>query len=242
MLANVELGRDLLEVAEQFLALAEIAAPGVARSEGVGIGVVRRIDAAAGIAIDVPGAAELVVLFDDGVGDAEPAERDAECNGADAGTNDQHMLFAERISGRTFAPACIAWDKCHLLAHQRRVFRRDSLAQRRTHHLQHQLVAGIGDRRLWISVGKQLHDGRADFVLNLSRHARIGIGDQADVALGPVGWLQPALIAGHVHQHHQQHANVALGYGRSEIRCLAVTAGGEEGAAVSAHRRSPLAD
>src|SRR5436190_14747035 len=49
MLSDVVFERDLLEVIEQFLALGEIARPRIARAERKGIGMVRRIDAAAGI-------------------------------------------------------------------------------------------------------------------------------------------------------------------------------------------------
>ena len=45
-------------------------------------------------------------------------------------------------------------------------------------------------------------------------HAGLRIRNQADVALRLVGRLQPALVAGHVNQHHQQHADIALGDGR----------------------------
>ena len=60
--------------------------------------MVRRIDAAAGIAVDVPGAAELGVLLDDGVGDAEAAKRDAQRDGADAGADDQDMLLRQLLA------------------------------------------------------------------------------------------------------------------------------------------------
>src|SRR3954453_14094741 len=67
---DAELLGGPFQIVENLLAVREIAAPAVAASEGEGIGVVRRVDAAAGIAIDVPGAAEIGVLFDDLIGDA----------------------------------------------------------------------------------------------------------------------------------------------------------------------------
>ena len=166
--------------------------------------MIGRIDAAAGISIDVPGAAQLVVFLDDGVGNAEPAERDAQRDRAHAGADDQHMLLRQGLVGRTLGPTRFARNKSHFLAHQRRIFRRDVLAEAGAHHLQHQFVAGIGDGGLGLAVCEQLEDGGADFVLDLLRHAGLGIGDQADIALGLVGWFQPAFIAGHVNQHHQQ--------------------------------------
>ena len=70
---NVVLERDLLEIVEQLLALCEITGPLISRAEGEGIRMVRRIDTAAGVAVDVPGAAELGILLDDRIGDAETA-------------------------------------------------------------------------------------------------------------------------------------------------------------------------
>ena len=67
--------------------------------------MVRRIDAAAGVAVDIPGAAQFGVLLDDGVGDAEPAERDAQRDGADAGADDQHMLLRQFFAGGRFSSA-----------------------------------------------------------------------------------------------------------------------------------------
>ncbi len=75
--ANVMFERDLLEIVQQFFALREITGPVVACAERERVGMIGRIDAAAGIAVDVPCAAQLCVLFNDGVGDAQPAERHA---------------------------------------------------------------------------------------------------------------------------------------------------------------------
>ena len=221
MLADVVFARDLQEIVEQLLPLRKIARPWIARAEGERIGMVRRIDAAAGIAVDIPGAADLVFLLDDGVGDAETAKRDTERNRADAGADDQDMLLRQRLVGRARAPARVTRHKSHLFAHQRRVFAGDVFAERYAHHLQHQFIAGIGDDRLGLAMFIQLEHGGADFVLDLLRHAGVRVRDQANVTLGPVGRLQPAFVAGQVHQHHQQHADVALGDGRGEVKCLA---------------------
>src|SRR5215468_1223126 len=116
MLANAVFGRDFLQVVEQFLALAEIAGPGVPRAEGVGIGMVRRVDPAAGIAVDVPGATKSGILLDDSVGDAELPKRHRKRNGADAGADDQDMLRRQGLIRWTTVPASFARDKSHLLA------------------------------------------------------------------------------------------------------------------------------
>src|SRR5207302_38618 len=105
MVPDVVFERDLLEVIVQLLALGEITRPRIARAEREGIGMVRRIDAAAGIAVDVPGAAEFSVLLDDSVGDAEAAKGDAQRDGADAGADDQHMLLRQLFAGWRLGPA-----------------------------------------------------------------------------------------------------------------------------------------
>src|ERR1700704_1343664 len=115
MLANIVFERDFLEAVEQLVTLREMARPRISRAEREGIGVVRRIDAAAGIAVDVPGAAEFIVLLDDGVGNAEPAQGDPQRNGADAGADDQHVLLRQRLTGRRLAPARFARNKAHFL-------------------------------------------------------------------------------------------------------------------------------
>src|SRR6185437_7945735 len=105
MLTNAVFVGHVLQVTEQFLALAEITRPGVPRAEGVRIGMVRRVDATAGITVDIPGAAELGVLLDDGIGNAKLSERYRQRDGADAGTDDQHVMLRQRVACRTPAPA-----------------------------------------------------------------------------------------------------------------------------------------
>src|SRR6478672_2173955 len=99
MFSNVVFERDLFEIVEQLLALGEVTRPRISRAERERIGMVRRIDAAAGVAVDIPGAAEVGVLLDDGVGNAEPAERYPKRNRADAGADDQHMLLFQSVVG-----------------------------------------------------------------------------------------------------------------------------------------------
>src|ERR1700682_2784061 len=166
--ANIVFQRYLPEIVEQFLALREIAGPWVARTERKRIRVIWRIDAAARVAVDIPGAAELIVLLDDGIGDAETAERDAKRDGADACADDQDVVLLQLFAGWFLCPACVARDEPHFLAHHRRIFRRDLFAKRGAHHLQHKFVAGIGDHRLGLAVCKQLQDGGADFILDFA--------------------------------------------------------------------------
>src|SRR5216683_1333221 len=105
--ANVMFERDLLEIVQQFFALREITGPVVARAERERVRMIGRIDAAAGIPVDVPGSAEFVVLLDNGVGDTEPAERDAERDGADPGADDQDVLLLQLLARRLLCPAHI---------------------------------------------------------------------------------------------------------------------------------------
>jgi hypothetical protein len=67
--------------------------------------MVRRVDAAAGVAVDIPGAAELGIFPDNRVGDAEVSQGDRERDGVNAGTGDQHMMLLVR---RVAAPARLA--------------------------------------------------------------------------------------------------------------------------------------
>src|SRR5207237_10517316 len=116
MLSDVVFERDLLEVIEQFLALGEITRPRDACAEREGIGMVGRIDAATGVTVDVPGAAEFGILLDDRVGDAEAAERNAQRDGADAGADDQDMLLCQLLARRRFGPAGFPGNETHFLA------------------------------------------------------------------------------------------------------------------------------
>src|SRR5262245_44357466 len=130
MLSNVVFERDFLEIVEQFLALGEITRPRITFAEREGIGMVGRIDAAAGITVDIPGAAELGVLLDDGVGDAEPAKCNAQRDGADAGADDQYVLLRKPAIRWRVGPASLPWNEAHFLAHQRCIFRSHVFAER----------------------------------------------------------------------------------------------------------------
>ena len=211
MAAHVVFDRNFFQVVKKFLALREIPRPPVSRAERVGIGVIRRVHAAAGIPIDVPGAAQFRILLDDGVGDAQPAECHSQGYRAYAGADDEHVVVLQRRMRGMLAPPHIARDKAHFLAHHRRVFRRDVLAETGPHHFQHQFVAGIGDRRFGLAVFEQFEDRGTDFVLDLLGHPGFWIRDQADITLRLVRRLKPTPIAGHVNQHHQQNANISLG-------------------------------
>src|ERR1700712_3507440 len=108
MLSDVVFQRNLPEVVEQLLSFREIARPWIARAERERIGMVRRIDATTRVAVDIPGAAKLGVLLDDGIGNAEPAQRHAKRDGADAGADDQDMLAGQRFVRGWLAPARLA--------------------------------------------------------------------------------------------------------------------------------------
>jgi len=116
--------------------------------------MVRRVDAAAGIAVDVPCAAEFGVLLNNSVADAEMPECHSKRDGADAGADDQDMMMRKSLVRRALAPARFARDKAHFLPHQRGVFGRDVLAEAGAHHSQDQFVAGIRDDWLWGALGE----------------------------------------------------------------------------------------
>jgi hypothetical protein len=103
--------RDLLEMVQEFFALCEAPGPLISCAQRERVRMIWCIDTAAWISIDVPCAAEFVVFLDDGVGNAEPTERDAPRDGTDARTNDQNMLLRQGVGGRTLGPPCIASNK-----------------------------------------------------------------------------------------------------------------------------------
>ncbi len=71
-----------------------------------------------------------------------------------------------------------------------------------------------------VPLAKSLDHRGANLVLNLPGHAGVGIGNEADVALGQIWRFEPFLLARHMHQNHQQAADVALGDGRREIELV----------------------
>ena len=146
--------------------------------------MVRCVDAAAGIAVDVPCTAKFSILLDDGVGDAELAKRDGERDRAYARADNQDMMLRQNVIWRASAPPRFTRHKSHFFAHQRCVLWRDTLAEAGAHHFEDQFVSGIADDRLRIAMGKQSHHRGADFILNLRGHSAVGIRDQAHIAFG----------------------------------------------------------
>lgn len=88
------------EIVLDLLAWREVAAPAMAAPEGVRVGVVGRVDAAARIAVLEPGAADLRVSLDDHVGDAEPREARPDHDAARTGSDHQHPARCGGLADR----------------------------------------------------------------------------------------------------------------------------------------------
>ena len=87
---------DALEIIPELVALGEEVRPVVIGLEGVGIKMVRRIDAAAGIDVLVPGAADGVVLLQDDEGDAGLLQLNPGIKPGHAGADDDDLGIRAR--------------------------------------------------------------------------------------------------------------------------------------------------
>jgi len=94
VLAEVVLGGDVLGVALELLARGEEPRPVRIGLEGVRVGHRRDVHGQAGVVVDVPGAAEIVLPLqqDDLAGDAQALERDGRAHAAEAGTHDRDLV------------------------------------------------------------------------------------------------------------------------------------------------------
>ena len=197
----------LQQVGHDVFAAREVARPQEARPERQRVGVVRRVHAAARIAVHVPGAADLGRLLDDGEGHAELGQAGAQRDAADPRADDQHVVVASRRTTLALGPAHAARHQGHLLAREPRVFVRHAFAQAQGHHALHQFVARVVDRRR-LAAPQHLDRGVADALLCLGRQAGRRIRNEVHVAPRAKRPLEPRQIAGHVDQHHEQHAQV----------------------------------
>ena len=172
------------------------------------------VDAASRIAIDVPGAAHFGVLLDDRIGDTEPvrARRPAQWRRRRHRQSEpaaRAKLLRRRRARRPTARR----------VRSRPISSRISgaysgatlLAQRHVHHLPHQVIAGIGDDRLRIAIALAASVRRRGF--------RPGCfpaglpwdpGSAARRGWRRIGRLEPAQVARHVNQNHQQHADIGF--------------------------------
>src|SRR5687768_10901034 len=105
--------------------------------------MVRRVDAAARIAVDVPSPADIGVLLDDQIANAKAPKSHTERNGADPGSHDEDSRALDALLRWTGAPVGIPRNDAHLLADHRSILRRHALAQTSAHHALHHIIAGI---------------------------------------------------------------------------------------------------
>ena len=132
--ANVKLIGLAGEIILNFIAWREIAAPAIGFAKAQTIGMIGRIDAAAGVIILPPCAADIGVFLQYQIGDAFIVQQLAHHQTGHTGTdNDNRRGRLRGRCGNCRAQRC----KTHLLAHHRRIFIRHILGQTMTHHGQH---------------------------------------------------------------------------------------------------------
>ena len=89
-----------LDIVENLIALGEMMVPIVINGEGVGVEMVGGVDAATRIAVLVPGAADGVILLDDGEGDPRFLQLDAHGNARETRADDQCLKMPQRLGRR----------------------------------------------------------------------------------------------------------------------------------------------
>ena len=136
--ADVVLVGAALQIAPQLVALGKMLRPVMVGREGVGEEMVRRVDAAAGIGVLVPGAADGRILLDDGELDARLAQLDRHAEAGQPSADDHRTEARQHLGRRPGAPghaARVAVAEAHLLEQQRDVFLRHLLADADAQHL-----------------------------------------------------------------------------------------------------------
>jgi hypothetical protein len=187
--------------------------------------VVRRVDRRPWIEVVPPGAADVVGAFDDGERDAEIEQALAEDDACGAGADDQRVsadvlrLPPRPVHGPVGEPEIFPEHRCVALV--------DPLGHAPPHHLDHEIVPRIVDRRFDGAVGEQLHRGGADLVRHVGWESGVLLGDEADVAPRLERRCQPLPVTRHLEQAHQQDPQVGVGQRGRQV----VTVEGLEGGA-----------
>ncbi len=173
--------------------------------------MIRRIDAAAGIAVLIPGAANGVVLLEDDKGDAGLAQLNAGVEAGHAGSDDDDFGVLQR--GRAGRPAPLQAPRGQavagqILAHHRDVVVGHRFAGRDRHHLAQERVVSLPRRPRSSARDLREHLGEpvADLRPKRSGHEFLVIHRAADE--GFCG-LQPVSLAGELHQRKQQRCRIS---------------------------------
>ena len=139
VLAQFVFAGDAVEVVEQHALLGEVLGP-VVGGEGVGVGVVRAIHAAARIAVLEPGAADASVLVEDGPGDAGLLQANGVDEARHAGAHDDDVEVLAGLRGdvlEAFDPVRVFVDELELGAEELHVVGRKLRADDEVQHLLH---------------------------------------------------------------------------------------------------------
>ena len=204
--AQLEAVGDVLEVVVQLVAQREVLRPVVGR-ERERVEVVRRVDPGARVVVVPPGAAHRLVLLDDREGDAQLLEVHGRADARDAAADDQHPEALRHVEA---ALVLVGEVQAELRRHHVAVLAGHRFAHGARQHLDEQLGRGLGDRHGPAGPPGQdgLERGLPDLLLDVLGEAGVVVVAHAAAARRPVGRLQPAVLAGHLEQHHQQRRDV----------------------------------
>ncbi len=125
--------------------------PVVIGLERIGIKMVRRIDAAAGIDVFIPGAADSIVLFQDNKRDAGLLQLNSCIEAGHAGADDDDLDAVQPVGAGPPAPFQAARLEAvggQVLAHHRDIVVGNRFAGRDRHHLAQQRVVDLPMRYL----------------------------------------------------------------------------------------------
>jgi hypothetical protein len=225
VLLHTEVAGAVAEVPVEHPLVGVVERPVVPLRKGVAVVVVRVVDSATRIRVLVPGAADVVVLLDDGVGDAGLLEPVRGEDARHAGADDQHgeVAVGIEVGLAPLRAAAVVTPQRELLLQQRHVVVHVGAAHDVLHDL-HEVVARRRRREQTVMVPEA--DERVEREvpcggLLLGRHPALGEGEQ--VRIGTQVVAQQREVAGDVRERRQQRRD--LGYG--EVRAQLVVSGGD---------------
>ena len=197
---------EVPEVVQQLVAPREVLAPGVGL-ERVRVEMVGDVDAAARVLILVPGAADGVVLLDQGEGNARFLQAQRLQQPRHARADHQHVeLLAHRRRHlpRPARRARVIAVQGELLEHHRHVFVADALTDHEIHHLLDERRRGLRRQRAApVAVGlERLERGLAYARLVLLAQAPLKAAHHHDLRADLA--LQQARVAGDVDERHHE--------------------------------------
>ncbi len=203
-----------LEVGAQLLLLRIELRPVVVGLEGVAVEVIGDVNAAAGVGVLEPGAADAVVLLDHRVGDARLLQPDGGEQTRHTGADDQDAKVARRRGtgrGLQRRGARVAAVERHLLHHHRHVLVRHRLADQEAHHAMDGV--GIWRRRQRTAaiaiVGERRRGAAPDLRLLLVGHRSLHVAQHR--LARPDRAVEDGSVAGQMDQRHHQRRHTGAG-------------------------------